>query len=151
LALAGRGHLVVLAAALAVVAGRRVATGTIAVVAVAVAVRWGSTSLEAVGGAQAVLGPAALTGPVAGGLSSLLGALALVLVAPGGNLRAASVGAAAGLLAAGPGGTGGIAVRVASTVVFVVLCLLARHLPGWRLPLALGVGAVALGLAGAAT
>lgn len=140
-----------LAAALAVLAAHRLATGAIALAAAAVAVRWGTTSLAAVGGAQAVLGPAVLTGPPAAAASSLLAALTLVLVSPAANLRAVAVGVAAAQLAAGPAGAGGIAIRAVATACFVILCLLARHLPPWRLRVAVGAGAAAFLLAAAGT
>lgn len=140
-----------LAAALAVVAAHRVATGAIALAAAAVAVRWGTTSLAAVGGAQAVLGPAVLTGPPAAAASSLFAALTLVLLSPAANLRAVAVGVAAAQLAVGPAGVGGIAIRSVATACFVVLCLLARHLPPWRLRLSVGVGAAAFLLAAVGT
>lgn len=137
--------------AVAIVAARRWATVALAIVAAAVAVRWGTTSLEGVAGAQGVLGPAALTGPKAAALSQLLAAVAVVLVAPARTWGAAAVGVTGALLAFGPAGGDGIPVRLASTVVAVGLALLARHLPGSRHPVAAVVALAALALAAAGT
>jgi len=120
-------------------------------VAATVAVRWGTTSLEAVGGAQGVLGPAALTGPKAAALSQLLAAVAVVLVAPAWAWGAGAVGVAAALVAFGPAGGNGVPVRLVATAVAVFLALLARHLPPWRHPVAAVVAAIALAFAAGGT
>lgn len=140
-----------LAGALAVLVARRWATAAAGLAAAAVVVRWGTTSLEAVAGAQGVLGPAALAGPALAALSQLCAATAIVLLAPGWAWGAVAAGSAAAFVAAGPGGAGGAPVRLLATVVAVGLALLARHLPSWRHPLGAALAAVALALAAAGT
>ncbi len=71
----------VLAALLGAAAWRPLPAVAVAAALVATSWRWGSTSLEAVAGAQAVLGPAGLVGPSTAAASSWLAALALVLAA----------------------------------------------------------------------
>ena len=78
---------------------------TVGAVAGALVARWGTSSLPAIGGAQAVLGPAFLVEPVLGAIAVLLAAASLVLVAPGG-LLASVFGAVAGIVVAGPSPTG---------------------------------------------
>jgi hypothetical protein len=90
--------------------------------------RWGTTSLEALAGAQAVLGPAGGVGPAAAATGSWLAAAALVL-ALGRRpdpLRIVPAGVVAAAVLAGPAPGGDLPVRV-----FV----------------ALGAAAAALGLA----
>jgi hypothetical protein len=70
-------------------------------VAGAALLRFGSSSLDALAGAQAVLGPGGVVGPARAAASTWLAAGALVLGAPGG-LSAVPFGLAAGALVAGP-------------------------------------------------
>ncbi|MEY2569896.1 MAG: hypothetical protein QOE63_246, partial [Acidimicrobiaceae bacterium] len=86
--------------------------------------RGGTTSLGALAGAQAVLGPAGWTGRGAAVASAWFGALAVVAATPdplalrGGRvLTAAPFGAAAALLAVGPGPGGQLPLRVVAAVV----------------------------------
>jgi hypothetical protein len=109
---------VLLAALLVGVAAGDAAFGAAAVLAgVAVVVRWGSSSLDAVGGNQAVLGWAGSVGPVVGAASTWLAASAVVLA--GRREWPATVAAAvlAALLVAGPTDAGGWWIRVVATLV----------------------------------
>jgi hypothetical protein len=93
--------------------------------------RWGSSSLPAIAGAQAVLGPAVLVAPAAAALSAAATALALVCVAPPGPL-AAPFGIAAAVLAAGPAAStpSRLAVRVAAAAAGALLALvISRRVP----------------------
>lgn len=95
-----------------------------AMVALVMAWRWGTGSLDAVAGAQAVLGPGLLVGPVVAAASTWLAAGALLLATPGTGARdlvsvgpALGVGAAVGLLCTG--GAGGGVVRALVTALAV--------------------------------
>jgi hypothetical protein len=80
--------------------------------------RWGSTSLDALAGAQAVLGPAGGVGPTAAAAGAWLGALALVL-ALGRRpdpVRALPAGLAAAAVLAGPAPGGDLPIRVIVSV-----------------------------------
>lgn len=86
--------------------------------------RWGSSSLAALAGGQAVLGPAGWTGSVAAIVSSWGGALALLLVAPPRLIPVIAFGVTAAELVAGPAlGAGntaaGLALRVAASAAAV--------------------------------
>lgn len=83
LAVLSRGDVIVLAALLALAAWRLPAVAAAVPALLATAWRWGSTSLEALAGAQAVIGPAGWTGPTPAAVSSWLAAAALVLAVPG--------------------------------------------------------------------
>ncbi|HVF75945.1 MAG TPA: hypothetical protein VM938_12945 [Acidimicrobiales bacterium] len=98
------GDAFLLALLLGFAARSRLVGATTTAVAVALLARWGSSSLAAAAGAQAVLGPAFLLLPVPSMASTWLAAAALLLVAPVGWL-APLFGATAGLVAAGPGVT----------------------------------------------
>ena len=78
---------------------------TVGAVGATLVARWGTSSLPAIGGAQAVLGPAVVVEPVLGAIAVLLAAASLVLVAPSGFV-APVFGAAAGIVMAGPAPTG---------------------------------------------
>lgn len=126
LAVLSRGDVLVLAALLVVVAWRPAAVAVVPAL-VASAWRWGSTSLDALAGAQAVLGPAALVGPTSAAVASVSAALAILVGVPGRPLGEASpnrrprgrlmvavaTGAAVAAVVAGPGVGGEIWVRVA--------------------------------------
>jgi hypothetical protein len=130
LLLTATGDAYVPAALLLLAAGPQ--PGLLAVLAVlASRLRWGSSDLDAIGGAQAVLGPAILVGPAAGAASAVLATIAVVLVATRSGERWPDVAAAAGLgvlaatLAAGPqvAGGAGAAVRFGAAVVGVVAAI----------------------------
>lgn len=150
LALTSRGDVVVLAAALAVATWRPLAALSVAAVLTSVAWRWGSTALEDVAGAQAVLGPAGWVGPTLAAAGSWLAAAALVLLAPALPRPAGwvVVGAAAAVVVAGPG-PGEVWVRAVATVVATLAAGLVAQLRAgrrWAEPLALAAGFGALAL-----
>jgi len=160
LAIASRGDVVVLALLLGFGAGRR-ASGLAAAGALGAAmVRWGSPSLGAIAGAQAVLGPAAWTGSALTVASAVLGAVALVLAAvplvpDSWVTRAACVApfaAAAAVVAVGPAPGGALALRILATVAATALATwLSPRLVDPRVQwLAQGCAAIALVCAGIA-
>jgi hypothetical protein len=135
LAISSRGDAAVLALALILLRPRPVTAIAIAGAFVAAAWRWGASSLDAIAGAQAVLGPAGWTGTGASAASAWLAGAAVLLVLPRrraeGEVHLA-VGAAVALLVAGPGPGGDLWVRVAAAVVatgasFLVGTLVAGH------------------------
>lgn len=135
LAVLSRGDALVLAALLVVAAGRAPALAVVPALA-ASSWRWGSTSLEALAGGQAVLGPAGWVEPPSAAASAWLAALAIVLAmprrptssgtdvggmgGPAGATRAPKVGLAGRLAAVG--GMGGPARATGAPNV-------TRHLP----------------------
>jgi hypothetical protein len=125
--------------------------GTAALVALSVLARWGTTSMPALAGLQAVLGPAGITGEVLGVASSWLAAAAIVVAAAGVRHRVAAVplGLLAGLLVAGPAVTGAsdAAVRGVGAVLGVAVTgVVAGRFPGrLTVPLAAVVAACAAG------
>lgn len=70
LAVLSRGDVLVLAAMLALLTWRPLPVVALVPALVAGGWRWGSTSLEAISGAQAVLGPAGTVGPTAAAVSA---------------------------------------------------------------------------------
>jgi hypothetical protein len=115
--------------------------------------RWGSTSLDALAGAQAVLGPAGWVGPTAAAAGSWLAALALLLTLSRGTdpIRLAAIGATVAAVVAGPGPGGQLAVRAGVAVAAAAAALALGTLTGPRpglervvagLAVALGVGAL---------
>ena len=153
LVLTSTGDAFLLAVLLAFAARSRLVGATTAGVAVALLARWGSSSLAAAAGAQAVLGPAFLLLPVPSMASTWLAAAALVLVAPLGRL-APLFGAAAGLVAAGPGMTSPLdaLLRVAAMAAGGALAWFAapRLAMTWASRIAPGVALAAAALAVAA-
>lgn len=147
LALSSSGEVVLLAVLLGVAAGELLA-GVVAMLAVgSVAIRWGTTSVDAITGAQTVLGPAAAVGPLVAAASTWCAAAALILVKARG-LTAYLFGLTAGIIAVGPAGAPeAVAIRVVAAAVGAALALTAQR---WAPPatrtvaLALGAGAVAL-------
>jgi hypothetical protein len=129
-----------------VVARTRASALAIPLAATAVLVRWGSPSLSAVAGGQAVLGPALVVGSTAAALSAVAAAVAIVLSARD-RLTAPAFGIAAATVAAGPAFPHDLAVRVAGLVVGVALAVAATRLPRPVTTVAVGAGAVALLLA----
>lgn len=82
LALLSRGDAVVLAVLLGAAAWHLPSAGAVLAALVASSWRWGSTSLEALAGDQAVLGAAGLVGPGRAAASAWVAALAVVLASP---------------------------------------------------------------------
>lgn len=157
MAITSRGHVLLLALLLGFGVTRRV-TGLAAGLALTAAlVRWGSPSLGAIAGAQAVLGPAGWTGSGAAVASAWFASAALLLAAVP-LVRTNSAATAASLspfaLAAadvvvGPAPGGALALRaVASIVALVVTVVLTRWRP--RPSPAIVCGALALLCAGVA-
>lgn len=149
LAVLSLGDALVLAALLVVVAWRLPAL-TVVPALLASSWRWGSTSLDALAGAQAVLGPAGLVGSGRGAAASWLAAAALVLSSPAvrwrvagpsevaasqgvaverlrldvvTGLAAVAIGATAADVVAGPSLGGDWWLRVVATVVATGLAL----------------------------
>ncbi|MEX2294110.1 MAG: hypothetical protein WD691_10030 [Acidimicrobiales bacterium] len=134
LVLLSRGDVVVLAALLVVACWRPWALAVVPAV-VASAWRWGSTSLDALAGAQAVLGPAGFVGPTTAALASWLAALSVLLAATpqvggtrvlnrdthapnvGGRLLRAAVAATGAAIVAGPAAVGGMWIRVVAIAI----------------------------------
>lgn len=137
--------LVGLAAADAAVAG--VAT----LVALSVLARWGTTSMSALAGLQAVLGPAGTTGDALGVASSWSCAAALLLAAAGVPRRAAAapLGLLAALVVAGPAVSelahGGVRLGAAAVGVTVAVVVAGRAPGRFTLPVAALVAAAAAG------
>ncbi|MGQ0432093.1 MAG: hypothetical protein ACT452_06780 [Microthrixaceae bacterium] len=132
LALLSRGDTSVLAVALVATAWRPAAVSVV-VALLATSWRWGSTSLEAIAGAQSVLGPAALVGPSSAAAAAGLAAVTVLLAAPrpisssaaGRLIVALASGAAVGVVLAGsgPGGDlwqrGVVSVGAAGTALWL--------------------------------
>ena len=166
LAVLSRGDVLVLGALLVLVAWRLPALVLLPAL-LAAGWRFGSTSLEALAGAQGVLGPAGLVDPARGAAASWCAAAAVVLVAPaegpwtedagadapkprwGRLLVAAATGVAAAVVVAGPAPGGDLWVRVVASVVGAaaalgVLALRARGAaPGRALDIAGGAAGLA--------
>lgn len=85
LAALSRGDALVLGVLLVVAAWRLTALAVLPAL-VAVSWRWGSTSLDAWAGAQAVLGPAGVVGPARAAAACWLAATAVVLATPTGDV-----------------------------------------------------------------
>ncbi|MGQ0616196.1 MAG: hypothetical protein ACT4PW_04270 [Acidimicrobiia bacterium] len=127
---ASQGDVVLLAMALVVGLRRPSATVAAAGALAATAVRWGTTSLDGIAGAQSVLGPGAVTGPTLAIASAWSAAAALLLAAPGpvaalfarwGGAIAVPFGLTAGLVLAGPGTGGPLALRAGAGLVAVAI------------------------------
>jgi hypothetical protein len=142
-----RGDLIVLAIVLTIAAFDLVAGAAALLVALAVLARLGTTSLPAMAGAQAVLGPAGASAPGFGALSAWLGALALVLVSPIG-WAAVPFGLTAALVVNGPAVTSWetLLVRGLAMIAFVDVALALRR--WWPVattrPVGVALGAAAL-------
>ena len=116
-------------------------------------VRWSTTSLAAVAGAQAVLGPAVSVGSATEAVAVGLAAIGAVLAAPPPTrspltgLTAAVLGLVAATVAVAPAGSGGLAPRLAALAVGAVAGVAAGLLPAERARGVAGVGCGAVGLA----
>lgn len=144
LAVSSHGDALVLALLLVVAAWRAAALPVLPAL-VAVSWRWGSTSLGAWAGAQAVLGPAGVVGPPRAAAACWLAATTVVLTAPaevggmgapwrrtgapnlGGWVMAGTMGAVGACIVAGPALGGAVWVRVAATAVGVAIAVVV----GW--------------------
>jgi hypothetical protein len=117
MALSSTGDVILLGVLLGLAASDAAAGGVGVLAGVGVVGRWGTSSLAALAGGQAVVGAGGWTGSSALVASSWGGALALLLVCPPGLAPAAAFGAAASQLVAGPAladssSAGSIALRV---------------------------------------
>ena len=148
LALTAAGDLFVLAVLLGLAAGDALAGGAAALVALTCLIRFGSTGLQALAGAQSVLGPAGLSGSVLAAASAWFGAAALVVAAPAG-VAGLAFGAAAGVVVAGPaaGTPGGLLVRIVGLAGGAALAWVVGARPGWRPWPASALGGAAVVLA----
>ena len=152
LALTSSGDLFFLAALLALVAVDPMIAGAVSLSVTAVIVRFGSSSLATVAGAQGVLGPAVLLGNPASALAMALAGLAVAMASPRG-LPVLAFGLTAGALWSGaaPGDWRDVAVRIIGSVVGLAVAWgAARYLP--RRPAriaAVGLSAAAVALAAA--
>jgi hypothetical protein len=141
------------AALLGAVAGDAVAFAAVLLAALSVLARWGTGSLAAVAGGQAVLGAAGIYGTAAAVGSAWYAALTVVLASPGGWLSV-PFGAVAGLLVAGPGATGaatGLTRSAGALGGVAAAVLLPRYVPArlaGRVGVALGVLALVLAVGG---
>jgi hypothetical protein len=151
------GDVVVLACLLAAVAAGRAALGT-ALACLSLALLYGAANLAAAAGAQAVLGPAAITGPPLHVASVWVGGVAFVAAARTWP-AAFPFGLAAGFAAAGPSLTSvaAVGVRLLGAVVGIglataVAALTARQPRLRRVQpwISIGAGAAAVALALAA-
>lgn len=115
---ASRGDATVAGVVLLVVVPRPATVPAVAGALVASSWRWGTSSLEALAGAQAVLGPAGGVGPTAAAVGSWLAGAALLLALARYDeaLTAAAVGAAVSAVVAGPAPGGELPVRVLAGV-----------------------------------
>jgi hypothetical protein len=142
----GDGAVVVLLLALAAADVAPVVVALL--VAVTTVLRFGSSSLDAVAGAQAVLGAGGVVGPARAAAATWLAAGALVLAAPGG-VQAVPFGVAAGALVAGPAPRtpADLLVRAGGALVGGAVAWMAgRWLPPWLMWLGAAAAAVSVGL-----
>jgi hypothetical protein len=124
-AIASKGDIAVLAAALAITAGTWHSTVAVALGLVAASMRVGASSMRAIAGAQSVLGPAGWNGKALAVAATWLAALAIVTAARSvprldgrwSVLVGLPFGAAAAAIAAGPGPGGALAIRVVATAL----------------------------------
>ena len=129
-AAAGRGDLLFLGGLLALaLADRRSSTAAV-VAAAAVAVRWGTTSLDTVTGAATTLGPGIRVGPPQAAAALGLAAAALLLAGFATPLLPRlAAGAAAGAVAVGPVGAPSAGAVVLGLLGVLLGMLLASALP----------------------
>ncbi len=141
------GEAVLLAVLLGLAAAELGSAVVAATAVVAFALRWGSTSLDAIAGAQAVLGPGGSVGPAGAVAATWCAAVALVVAAPAG-WPAIAFGAAAALGVAGPapGGPADIAVRMGATAAGVAVALVAGRLLPRRPAQAVGIALAGVAL-----
>ena len=137
LAITSRGDVVVLAAMLGIGVGRPASALAAAGALVATLVRWGSPSLEAIAGAQTVLGPAGWTGSNAAIAAAWLAGAALVLASRPRRratrrqtaFAVAPFAVAAADVVVGPSSGGAIVFRIVGCFVAVALGV---SLSKWR-------------------
>lgn len=131
IAVTSSGDTFLLAALLGLVAADIAVAGVAALAAVSLTIRFGTSSLAAAAGAQAVLGPAGFVGEPLSAAAAWLAGLALAFVSPRG-LPMLAFGLAAGTVLAGPdvAGPATLAVRVAGALGgLTVTWAAARYVP----------------------
>ncbi|MEO5678115.1 MAG: hypothetical protein ABIS47_00430 [Acidimicrobiales bacterium] len=129
-AVVGRGDLVFLGVLLALALAERRSSVAALLAVVAVSVRWGTTSAEAINGATTTLGPALRVGPPLAAAALALAATALLLAGLGSPLLVRlAVGATAGALAAGPVGGSSAGSAVVGLLAVVLGAALGAVLP----------------------
>ena len=128
LAISSRGDALLLVIVLGLLAADSARAVGVAGALVGSMLRWGTTSLGAIAGAQAVLGPAGWTGSGIAVASAWVGAAALVVATPvsppthvGLLAAAAPFGLAAGLVVVGPGPGGALPLRVIVALALITL------------------------------
>jgi hypothetical protein len=140
------GDVVLAAVMLGVAVGDAVVGAAAVLAGAAVVVRWGSSSLDAIGGNQAVLGLAGSVGPAVAAASTWVAAIAVVLSGrrewPG--IAAAAVLAA--LLVAGPTDAGGWWIRIVATAVAGAVAFAADRAVPRRVASATAVAAAVVAL-----
>lgn len=152
---AGTGDVVLAGALAGLAAGGPVAVSSGVLAGLAVMVRWGSPSLGALGGAQAVFGIAGAVGEPVAVAATWCAAGALVLAGAAGTAPRRTAGAlACGVLAAavvaGPAGRSGLGVRLGATVAVVAVAVATTRLPARSVAvsaLLAAAGALALAVA----
>lgn len=131
MAVTSTGDVLVVGVLLGLLAADAIVGVTAVVAGMATLVRWGSSSLGALAGGQAVLGAAGFTGAWPSVLSSWAAAVALVLVCPRGRAAPLAFGLVAASLVAGPAlGGGSVAdavVRLAASTVGVAAAAFAAR------------------------
>jgi hypothetical protein len=125
LLLTSSGDLFIVAALLGLAALDASAAALTGAAFVATLLRWDSSSLAALAGAQAVLGPAVVVAPIAASVSVAAATFAVLSAAPTGPW-AVPFGLAAGVVAAGPAATSPsrFVIRAAAAAVAVGAALL---------------------------
>jgi hypothetical protein len=152
LVVSGRGDAALLAAALAMAAWTPWAAAGAGAAVAAIAVRWGTSDLAAIGGATGALGPAIRVGPTTAALACVLAGLALVAAAfdlahgPAAGAGRATLGAGAALAFVGPTAVATTATAVLAGVVLVALSI-GCALGGRRLGAVRAAGPLSLALA----
>ena len=143
------GDVLLVAVALAVVAADVVVGAGVLLAAASVVIRWGSSSLGALAGNQAVLGGAGWSGSIAAAASAGCAAGAVLVATPPGVLPALAFGLGAATVVAGPGIGGAVGVRVAASIVGVGVAWLLGRLasPPWTRGVAAAAGALAVAMA----
>jgi hypothetical protein len=160
LAATSRGDAIVLGLLLVLAVARPTAVLAVGAALAASSLRWGATSLEALSGAQAVLGPAGWVGPTSDALGSWLAAAALLVAlarrSAGSRqvtivdlVLAAAAGATVAAVVAGPAPGGDVWLRILVALLAGALALLVASVRRGRrdLDLVLDAGATVVGLA----
>jgi hypothetical protein len=143
---AATGDVLLAAVLLGVAVGDAVVGAAAVLAGVAVVVRWGASSFDAIGGNQAVLGWAGTVGPLLGAASTWLASSAVVLSGRR-EWPAITAGAVlAALLVAGPTDAGGWWIRVLATSVGVAVAWAAARAVPRRTAVTVSLAAAAAAL-----